>query len=110
VPYKLHILGEVVAQQLTDRQAIEMYQLSPKLLRAWRKWRHLHIIKKYNPRTMAKSKKSDAERIKELERQLKEKDKELQWQILRADTLNTMIEISEEMLNVQIRKKPGSKQ
>ena len=50
------------------------------------------------------------QRIKELERQLKEKYKELKWQTLRADTLDTMVDISKKMFNIPIRKKPGSKQ
>ena len=110
VPQKLHILGELAEGLLTDAQAITKYNLSPKLLRAWRKWRHEHILKKYNLHTVRKPKKSDAEKIKELEKKLKEKDKELKWQTLRADTLDKMIDISEEMLDITIRKKPGSKQ
>ena len=41
---------------------------------------------------------------------MKELEKELKWQTLRADTLDKMIDISEEMLDIKIRKKPGSKQ
>ncbi|MFT6484039.1 MAG: transposase-like protein [Neolewinella sp.] len=52
VPEKLHILAELAEGPLTDAQAIDKYQLSPKLLRAWRKWRHQYILKKYKPRTM----------------------------------------------------------
>ena len=117
VPYKLRVLAELAEGLLTDAQAIDKYRLSPKLLRQWRKWRYLWIIRKNNSRTMAKRKKSTAnsrqtpeQRIKELERQLKEKDKELKWQTLRADTLDTMVDISEKMFNIPIRKKPGSKQ
>lgn len=102
---------------LTDTQAIDKYRLSPKLLRQWRKWRYLWILKKYNPRTVSKPKKTTIskrltpeQRIKELERQLKGKDKELKWQTLRADTLDKFVDISEEMLNIKIRKKPGSEQ
>lgn len=109
VPQKLYILGQLAEGLQTDAQAITEYNLSPKLLRAWRKWRHLYILKKYNPRTVRKPKKTDAEKIKELEKQLKEKDKELKWQILRADTLDKFIDFSEEMLDITIRKKPGSK-
>ena len=54
VPQKLHILGQLAEGLLTDAQAITEYDLSPKLLRAWRKWRHLYILKKYNPRTISK--------------------------------------------------------
>jgi len=53
VPEKLHILAELAEGLLTDAQAIDKYQLSPKLLRQWRKWRHQHILKKYNPRTVS---------------------------------------------------------
>jgi len=54
VPQKLHILGQLAEGLLTDAQAITEYDLSPKLLRAWRKWRHLYILKKYNARTISK--------------------------------------------------------
>ena len=66
--------------------------------------------KKIQSPYLRKPKKSDAEKIKELEKQLQEKDKELKWQTLRADTLDKMIDIGEEMLDITIRKKPGSKQ
>ncbi|TXF87599.1 hypothetical protein FUA23_18030 [Neolewinella aurantiaca] len=49
VPQKLHILAQLAEGLLTDAQAIDKYQLSPKLLRQWRKWRHLHVLERYNP-------------------------------------------------------------
>jgi transposase-like protein len=110
VPRKLHILAQLSEGLLTNAQAINEYNLSPKLLRAWRKWRHLHILKKYNPRTVRKPKKTDAQKLVEAERRMKELEKELKWQTLRADTLDKFIDISEEMLDITIRKKPGSKQ
>ena len=117
VPYKLRVLAELAEGLLTDAEAIVAYKLSPKLLRQWRKWRYQWIIRKYNPRTVSKPKKSTTskrqtaeQRIRELERLLKEKDKQLQWQTLRADTLDKMVDISEEMFDISIRKKPGSKQ
>lgn len=58
VPRKLHILGQLAEGLLTDTQAIDKYRLSPKLLRQWRKWRYLWILKKYNPRTVSKPKKN----------------------------------------------------
>jgi hypothetical protein len=110
VPQKLYILAQLAQGFLTDAQAISEYNLSPKLLRAWRKWRHLYILKKYNPRNVRKPKKSDAQKLIEAERKMKELEKELKWQTLRANTLDKFIDISEEMLDITIRKKPGSKQ
>ncbi len=37
-------------------------------------------------------------------------EKQLAWEKLRADALDTMINIAEKQLNVSIRKKPGSQQ
>lgn len=37
-------------------------------------------------------------------------EKQLKWEKLRADTLDTMINIAEKQLNVPIRKKPGNPQ
>jgi len=117
VPYKQWVLAELAEGLLTDVQAIDKYQLSPKLLRQWRKWRHLWILRKYNPRTVSKSKKTtagkrqtDAQKLAEAERRIKELEKQLDWQTLRADTLDKMVDISEKMFNIPIRKKPGSKQ
>lgn len=37
-------------------------------------------------------------------------EKQLQWERLRADALDTMINVAEQQLNVSIRKKPGTQQ
>ena len=36
--------------------------------------------------------------------------KQLQWEKLRADAMDTMINIAEKQLDIQIRKKPGTQQ
>ena len=37
-------------------------------------------------------------------------EKQLQWEKLRGDALDTMINIAEKQLDIQIRKKPGTQQ
>lgn len=37
-------------------------------------------------------------------------EKQLEWEKLRAEALNTMIDIAEKNLNITIRKKPGAQQ
>ena len=37
-------------------------------------------------------------------------EKQLQWEKLRADALDTMINVAEQQLNIPIRNKPGTKQ
>lgn len=46
----------------------------------------------------------------DLEKQIAALEKQLQWEKLRADSLDTMINIAEEKLNITIRKKSGSSQ
>ena len=37
-------------------------------------------------------------------------EKQLEWEKLRTEALNTMIDIAEKDLNISIRKKPGAQQ
>lgn len=46
----------------------------------------------------------------ELQQKIAALEKQLQWQKLRGDALDTMINIAEKQLNIQIRKKPGTQQ
>ena len=46
----------------------------------------------------------------DLEKKIATLEKQLQWEKLRADALDTMINVAEEKLNIAIRKKSGSPQ
>ena len=46
----------------------------------------------------------------DLEKKIALLEKQLQWEKLRADALDTMINVAEEKLHIAIRKKPGSPQ
>lgn len=46
----------------------------------------------------------------DLEKKIAALEKQLEWEKLRADALDTMINIAEDQLNISIRKKPGSQQ
>ena len=58
---------------------------------------------------MSKPKKSTTQQLKQLERKNRELQKELEYQKLRADALDKLIEVGERELNISIRKKSGSK-
>jgi transposase-like protein len=47
---------------------------------------------------------------KELQQKIALLEKQLAWEKLRADSLDTMINIAEKQLDISIRKKPGSQQ
>jgi transposase-like protein len=68
---------------------------------------------KYSNSSMNSSpKKSNStnEQTEELQQKIAALEKQLQWQTLRADALDTMINIAEKQLDIQIRKKPGTQQ
>ena len=46
----------------------------------------------------------------DLEKKIAALEKQLQWEKLRADALDTLINVAEEKLSISIRKKPGSLQ
>lgn len=45
-----------------------------------------------------------------LEQKIAALEKQLKWQKLRADALDTMINVAEKQLDISIRKKPGTQQ
>ncbi len=53
---------------------------------------------------------ADFKKQKELEQKIALLEKQLAWEKLRADTLDTMINIAEKQLDISIRKKSGSQQ
>lgn len=53
---------------------------------------------------------ADFKKQKELEQQISLLEKQLAWEKLRADALDTMINIAEKQLDISIRKKSGSQQ
>jgi len=53
---------------------------------------------------------ADFKKQKELEQKIALLEKQLAWEKLRADALDTMINIAEKQLDISIRKKSGSQQ
>jgi len=69
---------------------------------------------KYNTSAMNSTKQKPAEELSENQGELQQKiallEKQLKWEKLRADALDTMIIIAETQLDISIRKKSGSQQ
>lgn len=55
-------------------------------------------------------KEKESEEVKELKRQLRQKEVELGKERMRADFYETMVSVAEEQFNITIRKKAGTKQ
>lgn len=69
---------------------------------------------KYSTSSMNNSPKKSGtttdESTKELQQKIALLEKQLQFEKLRADVLDTMINVAEKQLNISIRKKPGTQQ
>ena len=57
-----------------------------------------------------KSKQSVKEHQSELEKKIEVLEKQLEWEKLRTKAMDTLITVAERELNINIRKKPGTKQ
>ncbi len=57
-----------------------------------------------------KSKQAVKEHQSELEKKIEVLEKQLEWEKIRSLALDTMITVAERELNIDIRKKPGTKQ
>jgi hypothetical protein len=53
---------------------------------------------------------SQEQSVEELQQKMAALEKQLEWEKLRSEALDTMINIAEKDLNIQIRKKPGAQQ
>ena len=68
---------------------------------------------KYSNSSMNSSSKkstSTEQQTEALQQKIAALEKQLQWEKMRADALDTMINIAEKQLDISIRKKPGSQQ
>ena len=109
---------KIVTEYYQDREpaqaVVERYKLSSKyVLYSWMdKFLHEESIPLPDNKSeeeMAK-KKNPEERIKELEAEKKRLEKDLELEKLRSKAYDTMINLAEEIFNIPIRKKSGTKQ
>jgi transposase-like protein len=69
--------------------------------------------KRYSTSSMNNSQKkssSQEKSVEELQQKVAALEKQLEWEKLRSEALDTMIDIAEKDLNIAIRKKPGAQQ
>lgn len=107
VKFRWKILQQIEVGILDKQQACEKYGITPILIRKWRKqYFQRHVKPHLNPRPM-KPKQSQAEKIKALEKQLKQTQKALEDEKLKSRAYEIMIDIAENELNIPVRKKHG---
>ncbi|MES1224795.1 MAG: transposase [Bacteroidota bacterium] len=118
---KKQIIEEYLGQGIGYRKLAEKYGISRTTICKWVAIHQgIHNLppnekqQKYYISAMNSSPKKvtpEQEQVfKELQDKIASLEKQLKWEKLRADALDTMINVAEKQLNVPIRKKPGSQQ
>jgi transposase-like protein len=117
---KQQIIAEYLTQGCGFRQLAAKYGISRTTICKWvaihQGIHNLPVTEKqhkYSNSSMNSSPKkstSTEQQTEELQQKIAALEKQLQWQTLRADALDTMINIAEKQLDIQIRKKPGTQQ
>ncbi len=103
------VAQEVIINLLTEQQAAHKYRVSRIFVRRWIRWYKRNYVEPHILPTM-KSKKhaSEQNRIKQLEKKLRDTQKALREAELKNELLDTMIDIAEDEYKIPVRKKPTS--
>jgi transposase-like protein len=117
---KTQIITEYLTQGVGFRKLAKKYGISRTTIC---KWVAIHQgiynlpptekQKRYSTSSMnslPKKSSSNDQSDKELQQKIAALEKQLEWEKLRSEALDTMIDIAEKDLNIPIRKKPGAQQ
>ena len=104
--FKLAVVAEVERGDLTYKQAQKKYGIQGRsTVLVWLR-KHGRLTWGFNPGAMSKT---PNQRIKELEARLAATQKQLKEAELKAKLLDTIIDVAEGQMGIQIRKKPLAK-
>lgn len=109
VPFRRWLVREIEEQRLTISEAIKRFNFNPvnggSLIYTWRC--------KYAPEMVLDlplMTEKEKQHLETLQKQLRTIEKQLEDARMKNLALNTLIDVAEEKLNINIRKKPGAKQ
>lgn len=109
VAFRRWLVREIEEGRMTVKEAIERFNINPSngaaLIYAWQK--------KYAPEIMLSlpvMTEKERQKVEELQKKLKEMEKQLEHAQMKNIALETLIDVAEDKLKITIRKKPGAKQ
>lgn len=105
--FKLSVVEEYLTGSFSLSSLCKKYSLCRSVLYCW--IRTFAPEYELNPSIMAK-KDTESEKIAELKKVLRQKELELKREKMRADFYETMVTVASEQLDIDIRKKVGTKQ
>ena len=116
---KKQAVSEYLTQGFTYRQLADKYGVSRSTINTWvLVHQSIHELPRskrqhsYDLQQMKQGKnfKQKQVAISDADNKIALLEKQLAWEKMRADALDTMINIAEKQLNIPIRKKPGTQQ
>ena len=108
VSFKRQVVREVMMENLSNREAMSRFNISsPGLVSYWYK-KYSSDIQVLNEED--EMKKADKKALSSEQKKIQELERALQEANMKITGLEMMIDIAEEELKIEIRKKPGSKQ
>lgn len=109
IAFRRWLVRELDAGRMTAGDAIERFNFNPKnagaLMRSWRKKYGSDIAL-----TLPVMTEKEKQKLEALQKQLKQMAKQLEDAQMKNIALETMIDVAEEQLKIDIRKKSGPKQ
>lgn len=109
VSFRRWLVREIEEGRMSVKEAIERFNFSPSngasLIRTWQKKYASEIILSLPVMT-----EKERQKVEELQKKLKEMEKQLEHAQMKNIALETLIDVAEEKLKINIRKKPGAKQ
>ena len=109
VAFRWKVIQLIDAGLLDDRHACEKYEITAILIRKWRKQYHERKIQPLLTTQPMKRNQNQTEKIKALEKQLKQTQKALQDEKVKSRAYEIMIDIAEQELNIPVRGTPCEK-
>jgi transposase-like protein len=109
IPFRRWLVREIEEGRISTAEAIKRFNFNPssggKLIYDWRKKYAASLFLPLPSMT-----EQEKQELAALQKQLKAMEKQLEEARMRNIALNTLIDVAEEALKVDIRKKPGAKQ
>ena len=109
ISFRRWLVSEIENRRLTIGEAVERFNFNPLngdvLIHTWRK--------KYAPEMVLDlpvMTEKEKQKLEALQKQVKAMEKQLEDAQMKNIALNTLIDVAEEKLRINIRKKPGAKQ
>ena len=107
---KRKIVEEVRSGYYSLGQASEKYILPKRKIRKWNRWYFkIRLLGHFKAKPIPMKKNTD-QQVEQLKKQLQEAQAQVEKLQLKNTALETMINIAEKQLDINIRKKSGSKQ